>query len=121
MGHTPSLGTSAVHLVWAHDLDKAALSDVTQANCLQQQLLRQEAGSELYARRIHSLERHNTSRRVMGRSREFRDHLKQGASGNGTPCNVAWQTQEHRELCSEKKTKLNSEKKTKKAKQKVMR
>lgn len=91
---TSSLGTSAVHLVWAHDLDKTALPDVTQANCLQQQLLRQEAGSELYARRIHSLERHNTSRHVVARSREVWDHLKQGASGNAASCNVAGQTGE---------------------------
>lgn len=53
--YLPQAHLSPAHLVWAHDLNKATLSDGTQASCSEQQLLRQEAGSELHTRRIHIL------------------------------------------------------------------
>lgn len=109
----PPSGTSALHLVWAHSLDKAALPDVIQAARSQQQLLRQGAGSEFCVRRHHILERCNISRHVVVRSREVWDHLQPRASWNAASSNFAPHTPEHSSF-------LDSEKKTKRAQHKVM-
>lgn len=109
----PPLGTSALRLVLAHGLDKAALPDVIQAGRSQQQLLRQGAGSEFCVRRHHILERCNISRHVVVRSCEVWDHLEPQASRNAASSNFARQTPEHSSF-------LDSEKEAKRAKHKVM-